>query len=186
MVKKDKWITYQDAARAIERLIQKGVQEEKINGSMVWDELGYGSRHSAYKFLAEWRVQRRRTPKVLPFSMTEEMREQIVRIVGEMMGDALQAERQALAAVANTKDVKITIQSDEIESLMDSLAATEKERDETIARLDEVTAANTEMVTTLATKEAAIEALREEYDRLFNRLHASNDAAAMDGANEVR
>lgn len=178
MVKKDKWITYPDVARAAERLILGGVPEEKINGSMIWDDLKYGSRHSAYKFLSEWRAQRKAAPKLAPFAMSDEMRERFVTTVAGLMGDALQAERQALAARAEMKDVKIAILEGEIASLMDSLSVTEQERDQATGQIEEMTSTNKELVTSLAAKEAAMEALAKEYDRLFERVHPSHQKDA--------
>lgn len=175
MVKKDKWLTYPDVARTAEKLILNGIPEEKINGSMVWDELGYGSRHSAYRFLADWRAQRKVKSKLTPFAMSDEMRDRFVTTVADLMGDALQAERQALAKMAEASDVRIATQDDEIAALMTSLEITEQERDQAVVQVDEMAATNKDLVTALAASEASVEALRKEYDRLFDRVHASKE-----------
>lgn len=175
MVKKDKWVTYPDVAREAEKLILSGVPEDKINGSMIWNSLQYGSRHSAYKFLEEWRDQRGRKKTLPPFALTDDMRDRLISMISTILGEALLGERQSMASEVDAKDFKIAILNDSSSSLMETLAVTEQERDKALRQLEEVSIAHKDQVATIAKLEAALEALKAEYDRLFDRQNPVED-----------
>lgn len=130
MITKDKWVTEEQVAAECEKLVAEGIALEAINANMIIDRLKTKGRGTVYKYVGLWRDRRARPTVLSLFNLSPEMTQKVVALFAAMVGEAVASERQAAVDKVATADQRVALLEEQVRDLLETLDATERERDE--------------------------------------------------------